>query len=247
MRRFFIDPVSPDQEQVVLDPEESHHCLRVLRLRPGDLIELVDGSGALYQGVIDKTGRNVTVRLQGQNACEDEPSCPLWVCQGDLKGKKMDELVQRCTELGVTRFLPFSSSRSQGRADRERWERKRSRWQGLIRSACKQSRRLRSMSVEQEQPLADLLTSRIIPETALKIMCWEDERTGGLSDLDWRPPLSGVCLMIGPEGGFAAEEVTLARQRGWTTVGLGNHILRAETATLAAVAVIQHLVRTRGE
>ena len=161
MRRFFIDPVVDLDSPVVLDREEAHHCLRVLRLQHGDSVELLDGIGGLYRGSIELLGRQVAIRLQAKIAQEPEPACPVWLFQGDLKGKKMDELVQRCTELGVTRFLPFTSSRSQGRLEQERWARKQQRWRDLVRAACKQSGRMHLMDTERVRPIAE----RLVPGT----------------------------------------------------------------------------------
>jgi 16S rRNA (uracil1498-N3)-methyltransferase len=242
MRRFFIEPVTDLDSPVLLGREEAHHCLRVLRLQHGDTVELLDGIGGLYRGSIELLGRGVAIRLQAQVEVEPEPSCPIWLFQGDLKGKKMDELVQRCTELGVTRFLPFTSSRSQGRLEPERWARKQQRWHDLVRAACKQSRRLRIMATEQERPIAERLAEEL-PAAALKLLFWEQERTCRLADLDWQAGCPAVCgVMMGPEGGFSEDEVHLARRHGWTIVGLGSHILRAETATVAAIAIVRHLL-----
>ena len=245
MRRFFIKPVEDLHSPVVLDREEAHHCLRVLRLQHGDEVELLDGIGGLYRGSIEQLGRQVVIRLQEKIAQEAEPAHPVWLFQGDLKGKKMDELVQRCTELGVTRFLPFTSSRSQGRIADERWVRKQQRWRDLVRAACKQSGRLRLMDTAQQRPIGDYLAAQL-PTATLKLLFWEEEKTCRLEAVDW--PAAGcsaaVALMMGPEGGFAEGEVEQARQHGWTIVSLGSGILRAETATIAAVAIVQHRLGT---
>ena len=241
MRRFFIEPVVDLDSPVVLDREEAHHCLRVLRLQHGDEVELLDGIGGLYRGSIELLGRQVAIRLQAEIAREPESACPVWLFQGDLKGKKMDELVQRCTELGVTRFLPFTSSRSQGRIEEERWVRKQQRWRDLVRAACKQSGRLHLMETGRQRPIGDRLAEEL-PAATLKLLFWEEETTRRLTAVDWptggRP--AAVALMMGPEGGFAEEEVHLARRHGWTIVSLGRGILRAETATIAAVAIVRH-------
>jgi 16S rRNA (uracil1498-N3)-methyltransferase len=158
-----------------------------------------------------------------------------------LKGKKMDDLVQRCTELGVTRFLPFTSSRSQGRIEGERSARKQQRWRELVRAACKQSGRLRPMDTARQRPIGDCIAEQL-PAATLKLLCWEEEKTCRLAAVDWSAAVrsAAVALMMGPEGGFAEEEVELARRHGWTIVSLGSDILRAETATIAAVAIVKH-------
>ncbi|MCB2216814.1 16S rRNA (uracil(1498)-N(3))-methyltransferase [Desulfofustis glycolicus] len=241
MRRFFIEPVADLHYPVVLDREEAHHCLRVLRLQHGAEVELLDGIGGLYRGSIELLGRQVAIRLQEKIAQEPEPAHPVWLFQGDLKGKKMDELVQRCTELGVTRFLPFTSRRSQGRIAGERWARKQQRWRDLVRAACKQSGRLRLMDTAQQRPIGDCLAEEL-PAATLKLLFWEEEKTRRLTAVDWPAAdrLAAVAVMMGPEGGFAEGEVEQARHHGWTSVSLGSGILRAETATIAAVAIVQH-------
>lgn len=244
MRRFFIEPGSRVGQVATLDREETHHCLRVLRLRSGESVELIDGEGGLYRGTLSVSGRRVDVHQVVKVAEEGEPEWPLLVFQGDLKGKKMDEVVLRCTELGVAGFFPFTSSRSQGRLAEERWERKQQRWRELVRSACKQSGRLRFMEVAAEQTIEQCLAAPLA-SAAVKLLCWEEERTWRLSMVDWRSGPGAVCLMMGPEGGFAAEEVVLGRRHGWQPASLGNRVLRAETATLAAVAIVQHLIDTR--
>ena len=140
---------------VFLDRDESHHLMRVVRLQVGNRIELFDGSGALYTGEIETLGKEVAVRLLSSQPQVDVSSIQLHVCQGDLKGSKMDFLVEKCTELGVAQFTPFFSSRSQGRVQPQRWEQKRQRWQARIRSACKQSGRLRFMVLGLEQEFTE--------------------------------------------------------------------------------------------
>lgn len=241
MRRFFIEPVVDLRSPVHLDREETHHCLRVLRLQHGDEIELLDGIGGLYRGSIELLGRQVAIRLHEKTAQEAEPAHPVWLFQGDLKGKKMDELVQRCTELGVTRFLPFTSNRSQGRIAGERWARKQQRWHELVRAACKQSGRLHLMDTERQRSIGECLAEQL-PAATLKLLCWEEEKTCRLATVDWPAAdrSAAVAVMMGPEGGFAEEEVELARHHGWTIVSLGSGILRAETATIAAIAIVRH-------
>jgi len=230
---------------VSLDRQESHHIARVLRMRAGDQLELIDGEGSHCRGIIESLGRSVVVRLLEKWTDSIEPRRELWVCQGDLKGKKMEFLVQKCTELGVAYFFSFHSSRSQGRLDDQRQDRKLARWQDLVKAACKQSGRLRSMRLAEESFFGDLIKTEQFAGASTKLLLWEEEKNCRLADFDLSGadgPDGPVCLMLGPEGGFSADEAVLARQHGWTTVSLGRHILRAETATLAAVSIVQHML-----
>lgn len=244
MRRFFIEPFEygePGQTRVWLDRDESHHLVRVVRLQIGNRIELFDGSGALYTGEIETLGKEVAVRVLSSQLPTDSISASLHVCQGDLKGSKMDFLVEKCTELGVAEFTPFFSSRSQGRAQPQRWAQKRQRWQARIRSACKQSGRLRFMALGVEHEFTELLgTNDISPGTRIIFSEYETAtRLGDVLQSAFNQPL---YLMLGPEGGFSEAEVGQATSRGWQPVSLGSRILRAETATVAAVAICQHLL-----
>jgi 16S rRNA (uracil1498-N3)-methyltransferase len=241
MRRFFVQPISSDESVVALGREESHHLTRVLRLNVADEVELLDGAGNLYCGRIQSLGEVVLVGDLKRQAAAAEDAAPLWVCQGDLKGKKMDVVVQKCTELGVSRILPFTSSRSQGRLEPGRSEHRRERWETIVKSACKQSGRLTIMACEAESALPELLTGRVLPDQAVKILFWEEEQALHLGDLSWEKEEKPFCLMLGPEGGFSVAEVEMARNNGWHIVSLGRQILRAETATIAAVAIVQHL------
>ena len=136
MNRFFFEPAGDVDSTVTLDKGESHHLANVLRLPVGMEIELFDGTGNLYIGRIKTAGKRVTVRLLEKVVSDGGKKAALWLYQGDLKGKKMDVVVQKCTELGVDYFVPFTSGRSQGRLERERWERKHERWGKIITSAC---------------------------------------------------------------------------------------------------------------
>jgi 16S rRNA (uracil1498-N3)-methyltransferase len=241
MRRFFIDPIAEHEPVVILDREESRHLTRVLRLEVDDEVELIDGTGNLYCGRVESLGEKVLVNRLTKQESVVETAAPLWVCQGDLKGKKMDLVVQKCTELGVSCLLPFASDRSQGRIDIKRSKRRQERWDTIIKSACKQSGRLTLMEMFPESSFSKLITARSLPDQAMKILFWEEEQSTRLTGLNWRQPAGPICLMIGPEGGFSATEAEEARDNGWQLASLGRQVLRAETAVIAAVAITQYL------
>lgn len=240
MRRFFTNPLAPDCTRTLLDQDESRHLSRVLRLSSGEVIELVDGHGMRYSGIVEELGKQVVVAIRSRRREEDD-SAPIIVCQGDLKSGKMDFLVEKCTELGVRTFIPFTTGRSQGRVDAARRERRRSRQESIVKSASKQCGRCYFMQVELELSFDELLGLDCGPPCR-KIMLWEKAESVTLSDVIGGDQLSPVCLMIGPEGGFSAEEAVRARAAGWRQVSCGPRILRAETAAVSAVAVVNHLL-----
>lgn len=243
MRRFLFDPEMQRGDLVRLTDEESFHISRVLRLLPGAAVELMDGKGGVYTAVIAETGKSVLVRMVDRRTEEDPGRVPLWVGQGLLKGKKMDTTIQHCTELGVTRFIPFHSSRCQGSLREQRERQRTERWDRIVVSACKQCKRADLMAVEELQDLQAVLTRETADQAGLlKLMFWEEEREFRLRpEMMDREKVGKIMVLIGPEGGFSAAEVALARDCGWQTVSLGHLVLRAETATLAAVSLVQHL------
>ena len=158
------------------------------------------------------------------------------LCQGELKGGKMDFLVEKCTELGVERFIPFSAGRSQGRLDDARLRQRQQRRMSIVKKACKQSGRLRFMRVEEEVNYGELL-SLDFGSSDSKIILWEKAEGSTLAEAIGQDRESPVCLMIGPEGGFSDEEAEQALASGWQQASLGDQILRAETAAISAVAI----------
>ncbi|MFH0782710.1 MAG: 16S rRNA (uracil(1498)-N(3))-methyltransferase [Pseudomonadota bacterium] len=240
MRRFYFHPQSRRGDTIFLSEEESRHVVKVLRLPVGSEVELLDGQGTVYRASIVATGgRQVEARIEAVVAQDPGVAKTVWVAQGILKGEKMDTVVQKCTELGVTRLSPFESSRCQGKADFGQNRKRHERWQRIGLAACKQCLRPRFMQIDAPMSLADFLQNTDAP---LRLLFWEEEKNVHLQDISTLQEAQNVALMLGPEGGFSREEIDLARQFGWTTVSLGERILRAETATLTAVSIVQFLI-----
>lgn len=241
MRRFLFNPNEAADSAVRLCSEESHHITNVLRLEAGTHVELFDGQGNLFLGEIEELGRSVRVRLVSRQEVPRQEGAALWLFQADLKGKKMDLVIQKATELGVERIFPFTCSRSQGRLGDNRRKRKSERWQKLIEGACKQSMRLTLMRCEKEASMTEALrTVALSQSSGPKLLFWEGERAFTLSDVDWTQPFDQASIMLGPEGGFSEQEIVSAHDLGWQSVSLGNQLLRAETATIAAISIVQH-------
>lgn len=234
MRRFFIDQQSINENLAILSPEESRHVATVLRLHPGDALELFDGTGCVYQGqILTVAPTRITVEILSKYCETGESAPPLYLFQGLLKGKKMDFLVQKATELGVHTFSPVLTRYSTNRANHERQQ---DRWKRIMLESCKQCKRTIPMNIDPVLPLeaidADNTTSRLL--------LWEGERSTRIDATLVRYD-SPMVLFTGPEGGFHPDEITLARKRGFTPVSLGSRILRSETATLSCIAILQFL------
>jgi 16S rRNA (uracil1498-N3)-methyltransferase len=242
MRKFFFRPEDRIGDMVSLSAEESHHLGSVLRLQAGRMVELYDGEGGIHQAELVKMGARVMARIISSRSTDPEPAVVLRIGQGLLKGKAMDLVVQKCTELGVDTLTPMISSRCQGRPESDRDRKKHERWTRIVDEACKQCGRPRPMVVAETADFADIIRSSAAEAAGLKILFWEEEKAVHLRDLAPYTVPGGVYALLGPEGGFTEEEAAAARAAGWRTVSLGRRILRAETASLAAAAILQHLL-----
>jgi 16S rRNA (uracil1498-N3)-methyltransferase len=235
MHRFFIEPQAIDGSRATLAGPEAHHLRNVLRLTAGDGIELFDGTGAVYQAKIEHIGKAIELTIASRHTIAPrEPA--LFIAQGLLKGKKMDFLVQKATELGVTGFLPFHSAHCAVPALKDA---KTSRWEKITMEACKQCGRPIPLHLAAVSDFDSLLAAA--EHYSGKLIFWEKETSTHLSGLAPLASYPSVIALIGPEGGFAAEEIDKAGQAGFIPVSLGRQILRAETAALSVMAILQYL------
>ncbi|MBI9085599.1 MAG: 16S rRNA (uracil(1498)-N(3))-methyltransferase [Desulfobacterales bacterium] len=241
MRRFYLHPDLIDSGDLVLDGANASHLRRVLRLGPGDAVVLFDGTGREFDARIDRFfGDRVTLRLTGQRDVRSESPLSITLAQGYLKEGKMDDLVRQSTELGVTRFVPFFADRSVARPDPGKLSARMKRWERIAREALKQCRRGRVPEIGPAAALDDIVG--LSAGADLKIVFWEEAQIP-LADIS--AALSAmpheVFVLLGPEGGLGPEEVERLIAAGFVAAGLGPRILRAETATVAACALVQYL------
>ncbi|GAB4178387.1 MAG: 16S rRNA (uracil(1498)-N(3))-methyltransferase [Geothermobacteraceae bacterium] len=232
MRRFFLDPNLLTEDQIDL-PDETLKHLKVLRLSVGDRIELLDGSGQVATARIEILNRqNAQVRIENRRQ-EKESALPVTLLQGLPKADKFDLILQKGTELGISRFVPVLTRRCQPDGGRRRLE----RWQRVAREAARQSGRLRLPELEEPMPLEQALAGE---EGDLKLVAWEQAATPLNQVLADRRP-QGVVLLIGPEGGFDPDEVARAQRDGYIPVSLGPRILRTETAGFVLAGILQYV------
>ena len=246
MARFFLPHTSVRGNQAMLTGSELHHLRNVLRLREGDWITLFDDQGKEYEGVIQRLSPGAA-EVSLQHFLPSSP-CPfsLILAQGLLKGHKMDLVVEKATELGVSRILPFVSSFTVASLPPARQKERIARWQRIALSAAKQCGRKAIPRIEEPAPFTDL--PGLVPQDTPKLLLWEKEGQISLKDITCNfPSLSSLLLVVGPEGGLSAEEVAFARTQGFLVVSLGRRILRAETAGIIAVVLCQFLWGEVGE
>lgn len=247
MHRFFLPPDQLTQPTVTLTGEPLHHLAVVLRLGPGAEVLLLDGRGQVCHCRILRLDRRMAEASVLERWFEAEEVLSLRLLQGVPKGERMELVLQKGTELGISAFTPVLTSRSIGRIDPAREEKRHQRWHRIITEAARQSRRPLLPRLDSSLTLPQALAATAEP---LRLLLWEGESLPLAAVLPEQAPAS-VALLVGPEGGFSPDEAALARDHGFVAVGLGSRILRSETAGFAVAAILGHrygdLGRVAGE
>jgi len=224
-------------ETLLLDGQPAHHVTRVLRLRPGACLRVFDGKGCEHEAVlVSVTGPGPAVEIGAGVPVLTESPLSVTLVQGIPRSSRMDLILQKSVELGVSRIQPLWTKRSLTNLNGARLEKRLRHWEGIIGSACEQCGRATLPALEA--PLDFAAWVRAAPAGGLRILLHPE---GGCALRDLGPPREGVLLLAGPEGGLSPEERQLALQAGMTGVRLGPRILRTETAALAALAGMQAL------
>jgi len=226
--RLFLPSSQAGGGRVRITGTELRH-LRTLRLGPGDVLVVFDEQGAEHEVRLERMGgREASASIVTTTRPAREPSVALVLAPALLKGRKMDLVVEKTTEIGVARIAPVRSRYAIGTAHPERWQR-------IALAAAKQSGRTVVPAVDAPVPLTDLVRQ---PWPGVRLIYWEGERSARLPSLP--PRAEAAIIVIGPEGGFAKDEVEDARAHGFAVVGLAPRILRAETAALVAATLCLH-------
>lgn len=238
MHRFFVAPECFAGERVVLPEQIAHQIRSVLRLRPGAAIVVLDNTGWEYEVLLRQVDRqHVVGEAVAKRLCPNEPSVQLTLYQALMKRDKFEWVLQKGTEIGVSHFVPLVTQRSLVQ-DVDIKEGKQLRWEKIITEAAEQSRRGCIPALHPPQALAEALAAQ---SAQPGLIAWEEAEGLTIRDaLGGGERPSHISLFIGPEGGFAAEEVEAARAAGLKAITLGKRILRAETAALVAAALVLH-------
>lgn len=245
MHRFFVPSSWVQGNQVTVTGPQAHQIAHVLRMRPDDVVIVLDNSGWELETrlvVVERSqvqGEVLHRRLSG-----GEPRTKISLYQSVLKSKGFEFALQKGTELGVVEFVPVIANRCVV-SDLDAVEKKRRRWQWIIQEAAEQCRRGRKPALRPAMLFAQAC-EEARHAGGLSLIAWEGKEEANLRDLlrsappgytqNW-PPFA-IRLFVGPEGGFGIEEITIARRYGLVPVTLGPRILRAETAGLVAAAAI---------
>ena len=232
-----FDPLAPGLE-VALPGQAGEHLARVLRLERGHPLVLFNGDGREYRAEIAQLAkRAVTARVLAESASIDRESpLALTLVQGIARGEKMDLILQKATELGITRIVPVVTERTEVKLDAERTGRRLAHWHAVIAGACEQSGRSTLPVLDEPQRLAHW-AGDLDGGSGLRLAL-DPQGTAtprGLAAFD------AAMLVVGPEGGLSELDMTVLGQAGFTGLRLGPRILRTETAGLAAIAALQAL------
>jgi 16S rRNA (uracil1498-N3)-methyltransferase len=238
LRRFFAAKRLIAGETAILLPEQSRHLRDVLRLEPGDAVELFDGEGNRYHGIVEDCGPEVRIGRVNRLHSFATPLLRIVLAAGLIKQDRFEWMLQKGTELGADEFVPLATLRSNIRLPEDRLEARLQRWHRIVREAARQSGRSEIpvirppiefgafLGVESRASCAKLLFFEGAEGRLTSRLCGSDR----------------AVLCIGPEGGWDPTEIAAAREAGFTACCLGSRTLRSETAAVAAMAVLQFLV-----
>lgn len=235
MHRFFIDPEQAKTSPVVLNKDEAHHLRSVLRLNRGEQVELLDGAGGIFQATILTIEPQATLKITGSEN-QPDPQPALHLCQSLLKGQKIDLVIQKATELGARSITTFTStytnSAKPGKSKIQRWHK-------ITKEACKQCRQAHPLVINEPTGFKDLIAKG--KDYQHRFIFWENEQNQSLANINNLDSVDSVMIILGPEGGFSDKEVRMAQEEGFISLSLGPLVMRAETAAISAMAIIQFL------
>ena len=249
MSRFFVsgDSVDPGNNIITISGEDVRHIRNVLRCAPGEVLQLSDGSGTGYEAAIGTIGRDsITTNIIRSWPNKTEPPLDITLFQGVPKGDKMEFIIQKCVEAGVSRIVPVITDRTVVKfANSGDSAAKAVRWNRIALESAKQCDRGKIPKVEEPVRFDEAL--RLAECCSLKLFPYEEERSGNIRKyLSRQKQLceagnkANVAVFIGPEGGFAPSEAQKAAENGFRTVTLGPRILRTETAGIMVISVIMY-------
>ena len=245
MYRFFVSKDQIQNGYVLITGPDVNHMVHVLRMKPGEEIRISDGSEDYYCIVRETGPHQVRAEVCYQEKGKTELPCRIYLFQGLPKGDKMEQIVQKAVELGAFQIVPVAMSRCVVKLDSKRARAKEARWQAIGESAAKQSKRILIPEVHPVVPYEKAVEMG----KELDLVLFPYENAEGMDHtrkvLEGILPGQQVGIFIGPEGGFAKNEVEEGEKAGFHTITLGGRILRTETAGMALLAVLSYLLEGR--
>jgi 16S rRNA (uracil1498-N3)-methyltransferase len=242
--RIHVEQALASGAELRLPVNASAHLLRVLRLRPGAMLTVFNGRGGEFAAeLIDARDAQALLRIGEHRAIERESPLELTLLQGISRGERMDLIVQKATELGVTRIVPLTADHSVVRLDASQAERRRAHWQAVAIGACEQCGRNRVPEIGAVGTTTAVLAALPATDGATRLLL---APAGDVTLASAARNARAAMLLIGPEGGLSDNEERVALRQGFTACRLGPRVLRTETAPIAALAVLQALAGDLG-
>ena len=236
IRVHVAEPLAAGRRHTI-EGDAANHIARVLRLEPGDALVLFDGRGGEHAARIEELKRGAVIVEVGERSdMGRESPLSLTLAQGVSRGERMDWVMQKATEMGVTRIVPVLTERTVVKLDAKQSQRKLQHWQGIATAACEQSGRTCMPEIAPPVGLHDFLRQDRETRGARLLL----SPAGALRIGDLKKPDGGMTVLIGPEGGLAEPEQRAALAAGFVAVRLGPRVLRTETAAVAALTLLQH-------
>lgn len=241
LHRFYIPPALWNPDGLVLDEPESRHATEVLRLKIGDQVAVFNGQGTLAEAIISRAGKREVALDCTSLQKAVPPAARLVLAQAVPKGKNMDLVLQKATELGAAAIIPLITERTVVRLSATEAAEKQEKWQRIVIEACKQCGQNFLPEVHPPITAASFLT--ILPETQLRLVAAIEPGARTLKSIladqpENRP--SSALVLIGPEGDFTPAELVQAKAAGCQPLTLGPIILRTETAAIYTLSILAH-------
>jgi len=244
MNRFFVSRSDIRGEQVVLGGRQAHQIRNVLRMKPDERIIILDNTGYEYEVVLTDVGKEEVVgQIHSRHVALAEPDVQITLYQSLLSREKFELVLQKCTEVGVSRFAPIVTQRSLVRHVDTVTQKKVDRWKSIITEAAEQSHRGRIPELAPPVQFERLVSELNAFDGCLIASPYEHQTTLQKALSGGKKEPQTIALLIGPEGGFTEQEVGLAAEAGAVPVGLGPRILRTETAAIVTAALILYELR----
>lgn len=243
MNRFFVakQNIVEDVQKIIIDDQDDvKHITKVLRLKQGDEVEICDGENMEYLAVIaSMENKDIKLEIIEKWIGRTEAPIEITLFQGIPKSTKMDIIIQKCTELGITRIVPVITERTIVQLkDQKSEEKKIERWQKIADEAAKQCKR--GVIPKIEPPLALAEAIKVATDFDLTVIPYEREEGVGLKGILKQTNAVKIGIYIGPEGGFGEKEIKRAKDAGVIPVTLGPRILRTETAGFVALSILMY-------
>ena len=242
MHHFFVEPSKIQGNHIFIDGPDVNHIRNVLRMNPGEEVNVTDGSGEkVYRCAIAAIGED-TVELNIMWAQEKGMELPskIYLFQGLPKSDKMELIIQKAVELGVYEIIPMATARAVVKLDQKKAAAKVKRWQAISESAAKQSKRLLIPEVKEPVKFSEAL--KLASDLDVRLIPYElaEGMDGTRQIIQSVKPGQSVAVFIGPDGGFEEAEVELAKEAGFQAITLGRRILRTETAGMTVLSILMY-------